>query len=60
MKLPFIRPAATKEVKAGEADPNAPHHFQEVLPGVVPCALCRNRASDKIHIVEEQGAKWGM
>jgi hypothetical protein len=60
MKLPSIRPAATKEVKPGEADPKAPHHFQEVLPGVVPCALCRNRASDKIHTVEESGAKWGL
>jgi hypothetical protein len=59
MKL-SIRPAAAKESKSDMPDPKAPHHFQEVRPGVVPCALCRARESDKIHITEEQAGKWGM
>ena len=68
MKLPGIRPAAAKEVKPGDPDPKAPHHFNEVGPGMVQaivratdtCALCGARATDKIHIVEEQSSKWGM
>ena len=61
MKLPSIRPTAAR-AKPGDADPKAPHHFQEVYPGCVPCALCRARQSDKIHMTDEPdgSAKWGM
>ena len=62
MKLPFIRPAATNEPQAGDADPKSPHYFQEVSPGVVPCALCRRRKSDRIHLTVEvnESPKWGL
>jgi hypothetical protein len=69
MKLPSIRPSATKEPKAvdadpkaGDADPKSPHYFQEAFPGVVPCALCRGRESDPIHLTVEanESPRWGM
>jgi hypothetical protein len=61
MKLPSIRPTAAKSAEP-VADPKAPHHFQEVYPGCVPCALCHARQSDRIHITEELDglAKWGI
>ena len=76
MKLPSIRTSATKEAKSGDADPKAgdadpksgeadpksPHFFQEAYPGVVPCALCRARKSDPIHLTVEanESPRWGM
>jgi len=62
MKLPFIRPATAREAKAGDADPKSPHYFQEVSPGVVPCALCRRRSSDSLHLAVEKNESphWGF